>query len=186
MNKKLKNLLILLVVSALFLANQAGLLGDSSGRAEPAKETVGIVQSNAEAAPPTVHLEEIAPPSESGNQADISEDGEYTSCEEVALYIHQFGHLPGNYITKEKAKDLGWVSSAGNLWKVAPGKSIGGDYFGNYEGSLPKKKGRKYYECDIDFDGKYRNAKRILFSNDGLIYYTDDHYETFTLLYGEG
>ena len=115
----------------------------------------------------------------------ISEDGTYTSKEEVAAYIHEYGHLPSNFITKKQAKKLGWVSNEGNLWEVAPGKSIGGDYFGNYEGILPEKKGRDYYECDIDTDGSYRGAKRIVFSDDGLIYYTEDHYKTFELLYGE-
>ena len=113
----------------------------------------------------------------------MEEDGEYSDKEHVALYIHEFNHLPSNYISKQKAESLGWIASKGNLWKVAPGKSIGGSHFGNYEGQLPKAKGRKYYECDVDFDGKYRNAKRIIYSNDGLIYYTDDHYETFELLY---
>ncbi len=115
----------------------------------------------------------------------LSEDGEYTSKEEVALYIHLYGHLPSNFITKSEARKLGWESSKGNLWKVAPGKSIGGDRFGNYEGLLPEKKGRDYYECDIDYDGGYRDEKRIVFSDDGLVYYTEDHYETFELLYGE-
>lgn len=119
-------------------------------------------------------------------KAEITEEGEYTSKDEVAEYIYLYGHLPPNYITKSEAQDLGWVASKGNLWKVAPGKSIGGDRFGNREGLLPTAKGRKYYECDIDFDGKYRNAKRIVFSNDGLVYYTEDHYETFERLYGEG
>ena len=77
------------------------------------------------------------------------------------------------------------MSSEGNLDEVAPGMSIGGDYFGNYEEILPVVSGRKYYECDIDFDGTYRNAKRIIYSNQGQIYYTEDHYETFELLYGE-
>lgn len=117
--------------------------------------------------------------------AEITEDGEYSSKDEVAEYLHLYGHLPPNYITKSEAQDLGWVASKGNLWKVAPGMSIGGDRFGNREGLLPTAKGRKYYECDIDFDGKYRNGKRIVFSNDGLIYYTEDHYESFELLYGE-
>ena len=85
----------------------------------------------------------------------------------------------------DEAKELGWVSKEGNLWDVAPGMSIGGDYFGNYEGVLPEEHGREYHECDIDFDGTYRNAKRIVYSNDGLIYYTEDHYESFELLYGE-
>lgn len=115
----------------------------------------------------------------------ITEDGTYSGKEEVAEYLHKFGHLPDNYITKKEAQNLGWVASKGNLWNVAPGKSIGGDRFGNYEGKLPEAAKRRYYECDIDFDGKFRNAKRIIFSNDGLIYYTEDHYETFELLYGE-
>ena len=109
----------------------------------------------------------------------------YTSKEEVAAYLHEYGHLPSNFITKRQAKEYGWVSSEGNLGDVAPGMSIGGDYFGNYEGTLPEAEDRDYYECDIDFDGTYRNAKRIIYSNDGLVYYTEDHYETFELLYGE-
>ncbi len=110
---------------------------------------------------------------------------EYSDKDHVAWYIHTFGELPPNYITKKEAQDLGWVNSRGNLWQVAPGKSIGGDYFGNYEGKLPAKKGRKYTECDIDYDldrEQYRgarNGKRIIFSNDGLVFYTEDHYETF-------
>lgn len=118
-------------------------------------------------------------------QSAISEEGTYTSKEEVAEYIYLYGHLPSNFITKKEAKQLGWVSSEGNLDEVAPGMSIGGDYFGNYEGLLPEADDRDYYECDIDFDGTYRNEKRIVFSNDGLIYYTEDHYESFKLLYGE-
>ena len=113
----------------------------------------------------------------------LDRNGSYTSRDDVALYIHQYGKLPGNFITKAEAQKLGW--SGGSLEKYAPGKSIGGDHFGNYEGKLPKKSGRTYTECDIDTRGaSARGAKRIVFSNDGLIYYTDDHYNTFTLLYG--
>ena len=118
-------------------------------------------------------------------EPSISEDGTYTTKEEVAEYINIYDHLPSNFITKKEAKNLGWVSSEGNLNEVAPGMSIGGDYFGNYEGLLPEAEDRDYYECDIDFDGTYRNQKRIVFSNDGLVYYTEDHYESFELLYGE-
>ena len=103
----------------------------------------------------------------------------YADKEHVAAYLREFGELPPNYITKKEAQALGWVISMGNLWDVAPGMSIGGDRFGNYEGQLPAAKGRKYFECDIDFDGTYRNAKRIVFSSDGLIFYTEDHYQTF-------
>lgn len=122
---------------------------------------------------------------EQNTQSSIHEDGTYTSKEEVAGYLYTFGHLPDNFITKKEARALGWESSEGNLAEVAPGMSIGGDYFGNYEGILPEAEGREYHECDIDSDGGYRGAKRIVYSNDGLIYYTEDHYETFELLYGE-
>ncbi len=128
---------------------------------------------------------EVQEAEEGQPEVQLSEEGSYTSKEEVAAYINLYGHLPDNFITKKEAKKLGWVSQEGNLGEVAPGKSIGGDYFGNYEGSLPQKEGRDYHECDIDSDGGYRGAKRIVYSNDGLIYYTEDHYETFELLYGE-
>lgn len=121
----------------------------------------------------------------SSEELQVSESGSYTSKEEVAAYLRRYDHLPDNFITKKEAKKLGWVSSEGNLDEVAPGKSIGGDHFGNYEGDLPEKKGRDYFECDIDYDGGYRGEKRIIFSDDGLIYYTQDHYQTFDLLYGD-
>ena len=117
-------------------------------------------------------------------EAAIDEDGEYTSKDDVALYIYTYGHLPSNFVTKSEARAKGW--EGGSLEDYFPGCSIGGDVFGNREGLLPSKKGRTYYECDIDTKGKSsRGAKRIVFSDDGLIYYTDDHYESFTLLYGE-
>lgn len=119
------------------------------------------------------------------NATFLAEDGAYSSKEEVAAYIYEFGHLPSNFITKKEAQELGWDNKEGNLWEVAPGKSIGGDKFGNREGLLPEKTGRQYYECDIDFEGGFRNGKRIVYSDDGLIYYTEDHYESFELLYGE-
>ncbi len=120
----------------------------------------------------TIYFMEPANPS-------IDVDGWYTSKEDVSLYIDTYGELPDNFITKDEAKALGWNSKEGNLWDVAEGMSIGGDKFGNREGLLPKEKGRVYYECDIDYEGGHRNSKRIVFSNDGLIYYTEDHYESF-------
>ena len=110
---------------------------------------------------------------------DVEEGGWYDGMEEVAIYLTFFEELPENYLTKKEAQALGWESRKGNLWDVADGCSIGGDRFGNYEKLLPDTKGRKWTECDIDFDGRYRNSKRIVFSNDGLIYYTGDHYESF-------
>ena len=114
----------------------------------------------------------------------IDEDGWYYSKEDVALYIYTYGKLPENFITKSEAEKLGWTG--GSVENYKKGAAIGGDKFGNREGLLPKKKGRQYYECDIDTKGRgSRGAKRIVFSNDGLIYYTGDHYENFTLLYGK-
>lgn len=113
----------------------------------------------------------------------VEEDGVYSTPELVAAYIHTFNKLPSNYITKNEATKLGWVSSKGNLWDVTDEMSIGGDKFGNREGLLPKKSGRQWYECDVNYYGGYRGSERILYSNDGLIYYTDDHYESFTQLY---
>lgn len=116
--------------------------------------------------------------------AQIDEDGSYTTKDDVALYIHTYGHLPDNFITKKDAQALGWPG--GSLEPYAPGKCIGGSRFGNYEGLLPEADGRTYTECDIDTLGAdSRGAKRIVFSNDGLIYYTEDHYKSFELLYGE-
>lgn len=128
---------------------------------------------------PTSELPDV---DEGANQ--LPEDGAYTTKEDVALYIHLYGHLPSNFITKKEAEKLGW--SGGSLEPYAKGVCIGGSRFGNYEGLLPEKEGRHYTECDIDTLGAdRRGAKRIVFSNDGLIYYTDDHYESFELLYGE-
>ena len=112
----------------------------------------------------------------------LDPDGSYTTKEDVALYIHTYGCLPRNFMTKKEAQALGW--EGGGLDDFAPGMCIGGDRFGNYEGLLPED--RDYTECDIDTLGaSKRGAKRIVFSEDGLIYYTDDHYESFELLYGE-
>lgn len=112
----------------------------------------------------------------------IDEFGTYDDKDSVALYIHTYGKLPSNYISKKDASDLGWTG--GSVEQFVKGMAIGGDRFGNYEGKLPKASGRVYYECDIDTIGRRsRGAKRIIYSNDGLIYYTDDHYETFELLY---
>lgn len=113
----------------------------------------------------------------------ISEDGIYTSKEDVSSYIYTYGHLPQNFITKKEAKKLGW--SGGELDDYAYGKCIGGDVFYNREGTLPQKKNRKYYECDIDtLHQKSRGKKRMIYSDDGLIYYTEDHYLNFELIYG--
>jgi guanyl-specific ribonuclease Sa len=116
-------------------------------------------------------------------EAKIREDGHYYTKNDVAEYIHLYGKLPENFITKNEAEDLGWVASKGNLWEVSDKLVIGGDKFGNREGLLPKASGRVWYECDVNYEGGFRGDDRIVFSNDGLIYFTSDHYASFKKLY---
>ncbi|GBF74094.1 hypothetical protein PA598K_02425 [Paenibacillus sp. 598K] len=118
-----------------------------------------------------------------GNGAvDGASDGETSLLAEytaLADYIKSHGELPDYYLTKREARELGWDPQQGNLHEVAPGMSIGGDRFGNREGLLPDRKGRVWYEADIGYEGGHRGAERVVYSNDGLIYVTLDHYKTF-------
>lgn len=180
------------IVSALLAVVCLVLFGfPAEETAQPAEPTVSQVQAvQQEQIQPEAPQEEYSQPEDpqpediQPEETLLDEAGSYTTREDVALYIHTYGRLPDNFITKDEAASLGW--EGGGLEKIAPGKCIGGDRFGNYEGLLPKAQGRSYKECDIDTLGaEKRGAKRIVFSNDGLIYYTDDHYESFTLLYGE-
>ena len=141
---------------------------------ETAVESFSEVDSESETYEESVYETEVS----------IDYDGVYTSKEDVALYLYTYGELPQNFITKKEAKKLGW--EGGYLEPYAPGMCIGGDTFGNYEGILPDDDGITYKECDIDTLGaKKRGAKRIVFSNEGDIYYTEDHYESFVQLYGD-
>jgi len=94
-------------------------------------------------------------------------------------YLKHYRKLPDYYITKKEAKKLGWRSYKGNLDQVAPGKMIGGDIYYNKPPYLPEKEGRIWYECDVDYQGGYRNNYRIVYSNDGLMFLTDSHYLNF-------
>lgn len=117
-----------------------------------------------------------------GETKKLVENGCYTSKDKVALYIHTYHKLPKNFITKSQAQQLGW--NGGTLLSYAKDKCIGGDVFSNYEKTLPEKTGRVYYECDINALGALeRGVERLVFSNDGLIFYTSDHYATFEKLY---
>ena len=103
-----------------------------------------------------------------------------TGFDEVAQYIKQNKKLPDNFITKQQAEALGWDRKKGNLHEVAPGKSIGGNVYYNNERLLPSAPNRTWYEADINYSSGYRGNDRILYSNDGLVYKTSDHYKTFT------
>ena len=189
---------LLLSLALLFTACAPAAPADATDYTDDPEETFDLVVVTDEPTDETPAEEHETSPPESeaptdaeteadtnaATDAAIDEHGVYTTKDDVALYIHTYGRLPENFITKNEARSLGW--NGGSLEPYAPGKCIGGSRFGNYEGLLPEAPGRTYTECDIDTLGKSsRGAKRIVFSNDGLIYYTDDHYEHFTLLYGE-
>ena len=130
MKKFLKNSLIALLLLIAMLVGCAAPIED-----EVVSEQLPVVENEQE--------DESSVANDDAEVGDVeedvlSEDGHYTSKEEVALYIHLYGRLPENFITKKEAKALGWESKEGNLWEVAPGMSIGGDYFGNYEELLPE------------------------------------------------
>ncbi len=120
---------------------------------------------------------------ESSQDISVTEGSPYTTKEEVAAYLHEYGELPPNFITKTEARRAGWDPGENTLDEVCPGKSIGGSVFYNDDGKLPDAPGRTWHECDIDYEGGSRGAERLVYSTDGLIYYTPDHYETFEELY---
>lgn len=177
--KKLLSLFICLLLLASLCAC------DAEQALETADAVLDIVAALEEADAPENAAPAASAPTDAAPSAapaaSVTEDGVYTTKEDVALYLHLYGHLPSNFITKTKAREKGW--NGGGLDDVLPGMCIGGGGFQNAEGILPA--GHTYKECDIDTLGKSsRGAKRIVYSDDGYIYYTDDHYESFTLLYG--
>ena len=144
-----------------------------------------LTEPPAESAQPEAGAQPEAPVQQDAPEAPAAtppaESGSYTEVDDVAYYLHTYGHLPDNYLTKSEAEEAGWVSYKGNLWDVAYGTSIGGDRYGNYDGQLPK--GERYYEADVNYDGGYRGEERIIYTEDGDIWYTSDHYESFERLY---
>ena len=182
--KKLRGLLPTLAV-LLILALWLGPFQNDNPASVPAGQTVqqssdsvSLTELPAESSEQEAEL----PPPDAEPGTELPEDGSYTTKEDVSAYLVRYGHLPPNFITKTEAQKAGW--KGGGLESVLPGMCIGGDRFGNSEGLLPKAKGRQWRECDINTLGKnFRGAERLVYSNDGLIYYTADHYDSFTQLY---
>ena len=100
-------------------------------------------------------------------------------CRWSRLLAKYYQRLPENYISKEDALDSGWIPGKGNFNEIFPGKAVGGSVYFNRNGHLPSSAGRIWYEADINYSGGFRGADRILYSNDGLIFVTYDHYESF-------
>ena len=107
---------------------------------------------------------------------DVGEDG----VNGADHWLYYKNKLPVYYITKEQAKMLGWKNKKGNLAEVAPNKMIGGEPYKNKNKHLPDAPGREWYEADISYVSGFRSdCDRILYSNDGLIFATCNHYEKF-------
>ena len=159
------SLIILILLGIAFYFASGNLPGQ---KAEPASQPVEAAAGAAEQATPETPVQARAE----------QRPGEKDT---VFAYLKAYGRLPDYYITKNAARKLGW--EGGGLEDYAPGRMIGGDRFGNFEGLLPKKPGRGWTEADIGTMGKSsRGAERIVFSSDGLIYFTKDHYESFEKL----
>ena len=173
---------------ALLLAGLLALSGCEKIAAQLRTETgSGTRTETRQESPESMSPEAEAPAAPAENPADrgtkdaAEQTGPITDPQGIADYLFAHGKLPENFITKEEAEALGWDSSVNYVSDVAPGKSIGGDRFGNYDGKLPK--GKKYFECDCNYRGGKRGAERIVYSDDGRVWYTGDHYETFTELF---
>ena len=162
---RIRRILALAAVAAGLVAQGMGLPAPASTNRAAANPAFAIRVS-----PPTAAVATNA-------AVDVRRDGWYYDCEHVVAYLRAYGCLPGNYITKDRARQLGWVG--GPLEPYAPGKAIGGDWFGNYERRLPRGDWR---ECDLDTRGRSRGTRRLIYSRDARdrrFYYTGDHYRTF-------
>ena len=173
-----------MVIAVLILSTVLNFFGIGEDTKDSIETTGSEIVTESTASETETPAPETEAPVSETEARYLDPEGVYTSKDDVALYIYLYGELPDNFMTKTEARKLGWES--GSLEPFASGMCIGGDRFGNYEGLLPEANGRTYKECDIDtLYAKSRGAKRIVFSNDGLIYYTEDHYESFELIYPE-
>lgn len=118
--------------------------------------------------------------SATNSSSDIST---LTQQQRVADYLHQHQRLPAYYLTKGEARKQGWEPSRDNLCQSLPGRAIGGDRFSNREKVLPEKQGRHWFEADVNYDCGRRGSDRMLYSSDGLIYVTKDHYRNVEQVY---
>ena len=174
---------VILMALLLFLLGQQGILplGDTADAPDALPTaTIAAALTDSPTSAPTATPVRTEKPTTTPKQTAI------TAPQDIADYIFAHGTLPDNFLTKNEARQLGWDSSKNYVSDVAPGYSIGGDKFGNYEGLLPDASGRKWYEADANYTAGPRGAERILYSSDGLVYYTNDHYQTFTEMHPSG
>ena len=192
--KKIHLIGICMILLALFMTACGGYENaalDDSWVSKPPVQQSQSAETTQDGAIPSADAEDPSQGAEipSTDAEDPSQDetdvglpvyGEYYyDLVNVVLYLEEYDELPANYITKTDARALGW--EGGSVENYREGAAIGGDYFGNREGLLPAANGRSYTECDIDTNGySSRGSRRLVFSNDGLYFYTSDHYESFS------
>lgn len=165
MNSKNKNILILII--GLIIGAFAMHLFKTY-KIEKRSEAPNAVSVNSE------FKDENSRTSFNENGKDISE---LTNETMVINYVKSHHELPDYYITKAEARQQGWQPSQGNLCDVLPGKAIGGDHFSNREKKFPK--GEQYFEADVNYNCGNRGADRIVFTKNGDVWLTHDHYKTF-------
>lgn len=168
-----KHLRLLIIAAALLLALTGMLLLLTKPAGQP--DVSGI---EAPAAQPAAASEPAA--QEAAGQIAAPA---FTDPQAIADYIFANRRLPDHFITRREAEALGYDADRNFLSDVAPGLSLGGDRFGNYENLLPKASTRTWKECDANYISGPRGTERIIYSNDGLVYYTADHYETYTQMF---
>ena len=190
MKKTIRVLLALGLALLMLLGDLAPIVAGSGVMISAQAQTLAKNKKKKKATPtPTVSTVKETPAPEAQEEGKAEEitptplpEGPIIDPQSIADYLFAHGELPENFITKKEARSLGWDSGL-DLSKIAPGKSIGGDYFGNYEEKLPVGKGISYREADCYYTRGKRNAYRIIYSSDGRVWYTEDHYNTFTELF---
>lgn len=172
MNPKLKTLFFFLIgafagISAMYLI--------SNYKIEKRNESLSEVRSQKSDVAQSENKSETKFDTEKPSEGNSIED--LTNETKVISFVKSNHQLPDCYITKSEAKSKGWIPSKGNLCDVLPGKAIGGDKFSNREKQLPK--GEQYYEADVNYNCGNRNADRIIFTKNGDVWLTKNHYKSF-------
>lgn len=167
MNKKL-------IIAAIF-----AIVAVAAGLRHPAKHT-SLPQTTGENRPHDAASSRISSQTETLSNRDISV---LTQQQKVADYLHQHQRLPAYYLRKNEARKQGWDPASGNLCNILPGRAIGGDHFSNRENVLPDQPGRRWFEADVNYQCGHRGSDRMLYSSDGLIYVTHDHYRHMEQIY---
>ena len=122
-------------------------------------------------------------PAPTQTHSQVDDISVLTRQQRVADYLHQYQRLPSLYLSKSEARKRGWNPEKGDLCHVLPGRAIGGDRFSNREKVLPEAHGRRWFEADVNYQCGHRGSDRMLYSSDGLIYVTHDHYRHVEQVY---